>query len=252
MAYAVSDYLNEIEKLDDLNSLKILTSKILNDYGFDKFSYIGFNARREINHKTNESAFIRSSLVQSTFPKNWIEHYDKNSFLYIDPLISSAKSSLLPFRWHGEEKIDKVSRAQRRVFEEGKSFGIKRGVVIPIHAPGGDFATMALATDDSRKNMETLWQAKKHDLHLIGLYFHATVWENVLQRKIKPTPALTPRELQCLEWSARGKTLWEVSKILGISEATSKTHLRGAMRKLDTFNKTHAVSKAVVHGLISV
>ncbi|MCH7631456.1 MAG: helix-turn-helix transcriptional regulator, partial [Proteobacteria bacterium] len=88
--------------------------------------------------------------------------------------------------------------------------------------------------------------------HLSGLYFHATVWENVLQRKIKPTPALTPRELQCLEWSARGKTLWEVSKILGISEATSKTNLRGAMRKLDTFNKTHAVSKAVVHGLISV
>ena len=180
------------------------------------------------------------------------EHYEKNSFVYIDPLISSAKANLLPFRWHGEEQINRVGRAQRRVLEEGKAFGIKRGVVIPIHAPGGDFATLALATDDSMKNMEALWQAKKFDLHLIGLYFHAAIWENVLKRKIQPTPALTPRELQCLEWSARGKTLWEVSQILGISETTSKTHMQGAMKKLDTFNKTHAVSKAVVHGLISV
>lgn len=252
MAYPVEDYLNEIERLDDLSSLKDLTVKVLNNYGFDKFSYLGFNARRETNPKTNEHAFIRSTLVQSTFPKNWVEHYEKNSFLYIDPIISNAKSSLLPFRWHGEEQIQRASRLQRRFFEEGMAFGIKRGVVIPIHAPGGDFATLALATDDSKKSMESLWQAKKHELHLIGLYFHAAIWENVLERKIKPTPALTPRELQCLEWSARGKTLWEVSQILGISETTSKTHMRGAMRKLDTYNKTHAVSKAVVHGLISV
>ena len=35
---------------------------------------------------------------------------------------------------------------------------------------------------------------------------------------------LSPRELECLKWAAAGKTAWETSIILDISEGTVKFH----------------------------
>jgi LuxR family quorum-sensing transcriptional regulator LasR len=33
-------------------------------------------------------------------------------------------------------------------------------------------------------------------------------------------PKLTPRESECLKWTAQGKSTWEIAKIFGCSEAT--------------------------------
>jgi DNA-binding CsgD family transcriptional regulator len=61
---------------------------------------------------------------------------------------------------------------------------------------------------------------------------------------------LTPRELECLQWTMQGKTAWEVGKILGISEQTAARHLNNATRKLDCTSKHQAVLKALRLGLI--
>lgn len=64
--------------------------------------------------------------------------------------------------------------------------------------------------------------------------------------------ALTHRETECLTWTARGKTAWEISVILDISESTSTFHLRNAVLKFKASNRTHAVAKALHNGLISL
>lgn len=61
---------------------------------------------------------------------------------------------------------------------------------------------------------------------------------------------LTNREYDCLLWTARGKTAWEVGQILGISEETTLFHLKNACRKLGVFSKHHACVRAIVQGLI--
>jgi LuxR family quorum sensing-dependent transcriptional regulator len=43
---------------------------------------------------------------------------------------------------------------------------------------------------------------------------------------------------------ADGKTAWEVSRILSISEHTVLTHQRNVKQKLDAANNVHAVVKA--------
>lgn len=246
MEEPLTSYFNEILQTDDPEALKALTSEILENYGFNAFSYIGFNPPT-----TENVPYINSTFVQSTYPKAWLSQYIKNDYLYSDPIIAYAKTSLIPFRWDGEEMYFNVTPAQKRVLNEGKKFGIARGVVVPVHAPRGEFAIFAMASNKDARTIQLIWETKKTDLHLIGIYYHAAVWENILKQKIQPTPILSPRELQCLQWAARGKTLWETSQILGISEGTAKTHLKAVLKKMDTSNKTHAVSKALVHGLIS-
>lgn len=63
---------------------------------------------------------------------------------------------------------------------------------------------------------------------------------------------LTERERECLVWIAQGKTSWEASVILGISESTTTFHLRNAVLKLKASNRTHAVAKALQSGIINL
>lgn len=61
---------------------------------------------------------------------------------------------------------------------------------------------------------------------------------------------LTPREIDCLRWCSRGKTNWEISRILDLSERTVEHYLSRANRKLGTTNRTQAVARALKLGLI--
>ncbi|PHS19227.1 MAG: hypothetical protein COA86_06105 [Kangiella sp.] len=61
---------------------------------------------------------------------------------------------------------------------------------------------------------------------------------------------LTPRELQVIQWIANGKTAWEISKIIGISERTVYFHLNNCKRKLEASTKTQAAVNALRQGII--
>ncbi len=66
------------------------------------------------------------------------------------------------------------------------------------------------------------------------------------------TPQLSTREINCLEWTAKGKTSWEISIILGISESTVVYHIRNSIAKLHAANRTQAVAIAVKKSLIGI
>jgi LuxR family quorum-sensing transcriptional regulator LasR len=62
---------------------------------------------------------------------------------------------------------------------------------------------------------------------------------------------LTARELECLKWVAAGKSSWEVSRILGRSEATVNFHLANIMRKFDVGTRQQAIVKSIAAGLVT-
>jgi DNA-binding CsgD family transcriptional regulator len=62
--------------------------------------------------------------------------------------------------------------------------------------------------------------------------------------------SLTPREQEVLHWLVRGKTRKEISIILGLSEATVRTHLEHLYAKLGVHNKMEAANAASQQHLI--
>jgi LuxR family quorum-sensing system transcriptional regulator CciR len=62
--------------------------------------------------------------------------------------------------------------------------------------------------------------------------------------------SLSEREKVCLLWTARGKSSWEIGRILSISENTVAFHIKNAMRKLGSNSRTLAAVKAIQLGLI--
>ncbi|MDK9698147.1 MAG: helix-turn-helix domain-containing protein [Siculibacillus sp.] len=62
--------------------------------------------------------------------------------------------------------------------------------------------------------------------------------------------AISRRERECLQWTAAGKTTWEIAGILDISQNTVDGYIASAGRKLGAVNRTQAVAVALRRGLI--
>jgi LuxR family quorum sensing-dependent transcriptional regulator len=65
-----------------------------------------------------------------------------------------------------------------------------------------------------------------------------------------PPVRLTSRERDSLALVADGKTDWEISVILGVSEATARFHVDNARRKLGAVTRAQAVARLVNQRLI--
>ena len=64
--------------------------------------------------------------------------------------------------------------------------------------------------------------------------------------------SLTRRELEVLTWVARGKSAWEIAKILGIAKRTVDEHVQSATQKLGAVNRTQAVALALLRRIIEI
>jgi len=86
------------------------------------------------------------------------------------------------------------------------------------------------------------------------LNFLATgVFDKLTEIKVSTTNSknkLSEREIQCLNWTAHGKTSYEIGVILDISLNTVNHYLNNASKKLNCVNKTHAVVKCMQNGIL--
>ena len=76
---------------------------------------------------------------------------------------------------------------------------------------------------------------------------HATAELGIITRE---PPKVTPREQECMNWVAAGKTDAEIGIILGISAATAHFHIEHVKKKLGTRSRTEAVGLLVLAGMI--
>lgn len=81
--------------------------------------------------------------------------------------------------------------------------------------------------------------------HICAAYFRMS------EMKDSPGELLSARELNVLRWLKYGKTSWEISKILEISENTVNFHIKNIKRKLNASNRQHAVAIALANSIIS-
>lgn len=111
---------------------------------------------------------------------------------------------------------------------------------------------LSLASNDiHEKTKDRIIQVAPY-AQLVAKYIHETVQRIVAKEDAGLAPiALTVREKECLMWAAEGKTSWETSQILNISERTVVFHLGNAARKLNVANRPQAVARAISQRLIT-
>lgn len=70
------------------------------------------------------------------------------------------------------------------------------------------------------------------------------------QKNAAASISLSKRELECLSWSAAGKTAWETGVIMKLSEWTVVYHIEKAKRKFGLTRKQEVIAQAISLGLI--
>jgi DNA-binding CsgD family transcriptional regulator len=124
-----------------------------------------------------------------------------------------------------------------------------RMLSLPLRPIAGEHgllcATTALMNGEWASQKEMLLR----ELQVLGNYLHQHILR-IYGHDAGKDMLISARELDCLKWMAAGKTAWEASVILGISERTVRFHLNAAREKLDCMTTTQAVAKAVSQQLI--
>lgn len=159
---------------------------------------------------------------QVTYPEAWTAYYLKNHCERLDPVITQALRDLEPFEWGHNIKTMVVSDTQRELFQDPAEFGICCGFTVPIHDGRGPIAAITFAADE-RDTAAFSERVKEHGrvLQLMAMYFHAHARRKLVPERQVDGVSLSPREFQCLVWSAQGKSAWEIGCILGISHPTA-------------------------------
>lgn len=200
-------------------------------------------------HTFPGTIFQTEPLCLHNFPPKWSELYHDQALFTIDPVFMKCMRSVMPAIWHEEESL--ADDTGRKFFAMAREHGLAAGITVPVHARNGGFGSLGLVF--GKDDPETRHRIAAISTDVLILAFHAytnlrrvTGSEKVSQDTL---PHLTPREKEVLRWTASGKTVWEISTILTISERTAKQHLDNVFRKLEVHNKYHAVAEAVALGL---
>ncbi len=113
--------------------------------------------------------------------------------------------------------------------------------------PGSDFASFfSFAGGDAKNTIRC-----KGLLEYLSPILHRLVIANTHTASPNLVSALSPRETMVLNWMKLGKTNWEISKIIGVSERTVRFHVESIFMKLDVGSRTQAVAFAIEHGLLA-
>jgi DNA-binding CsgD family transcriptional regulator len=127
----------------------------------------------------------------------------------------------------------------------------QRGMTFPLQQRTGELAVVGIRTRIEPDKWTSQRELLVREVRILANYFHGhTLRMNGFNSD--QDLLVSARELDCLKWTAAGKTAWEASVILGITERTVRFHLNAAREKLKCATTTQAVAKAVAQQLIDL
>jgi DNA-binding CsgD family transcriptional regulator len=179
-----------------------------------------------------------SASVISNYPLAWTDHYLKQHYERLDPVIARAHVWEHPFEWGLDTDMGKMQPAQMQLLDEASQFGIRYGFTIPLRDGRGPLAAVTFASDTRHPEFLRVVSQNKLVLQFMSLCLHFQIQKALFDAPSRRMTALTPREFDCIRWAAEGKTAWETAKILHISENTVVWHLENAKRKLGVRTKS--------------
>ncbi|WP_265518236.1 LuxR family transcriptional regulator [Nitratireductor luteus] len=184
----------------------------------------------------------------SNYPSPWTTRYLNQRYEKIDPVITRARCDGCPFRWGPQFGCSDTSKAQRRLFDEASEFGICCGLTIPIADRRGGLAAMTFAADEDDHAFLRVADRYEQALQLMATCFHVELRRKRSGCRIVDGVRLTPREYQCLQWAARGKSARDIGAILDITQRTATFHLDNAKAKLGVRTRAQAIARFSAHG----
>lgn len=216
------------------------------DQFLDQMSALGFPYVALASH-VDPLAPPSGAVMMLRYPESWVAHFSAEQYQRFDPVFDYASRQFMPFRWTEGRFLARLSKDQMTVLAEGREAGIAGGATIPIRGPDALPASCSLIPDADGVDPDSFKLA-----HAMAVYAHERARRIQAMEICARTPALTPRERECLVLVAKGKTDWEISQILGVSESAVNGTIERAKKRFGVASRTQAIMRALHSGEISL
>lgn len=186
------------------------------------------------------------NIINLNYPVEWMKIYNKLKLYEKDPIIwrQAAESGVHlwteTYRLFGE-------KTSKDFIVGAADFGIKHGISGGITSAADE--TMSIMTFSGPKGC--FKQYHKAILNILLPHVNQALTRICMSATRERCFRLTAREGETLKWMKEGKTNWEISSILNISERTAKFHVQNIERKLNAVNRPHAVAIAYEMGFVN-
>jgi LuxR family quorum-sensing system transcriptional regulator CciR len=230
-----------IEDVASIDDLRQALADISAQLGFRYFA---------LSHHVDVKRVGDQAIRLHNYPARWADYYDSQALGVSDPVHRAAHVTSIGFLWSRIPKMIPLTPGDARVLAMGAEQGIGDGFTVPANVPGEAHGSCSFANDAGRPMpIDMLPYAQ-----LAGACAFEAARRLWLPRgRVEALGArpLTDRQRECAMWAGRGKTDWEIGKILGVSQETVKRHIKLAREKTGVGKRSLIVIRALFDGSLS-
>ena len=181
------------------------------------------------------------------WPADWQAFYESNGYVHHDLLPVEARRRVAGFWYYDAISQRELTEKQQELHDAATAYGWRDAFAVPIHGPGSMQGLVTLATREALA-------CTAADCAVLEAMARA-VWERCRSADGYGTfdPArsqLSPREIECLQWAASGKSDADIAVLVGIKPATAHFHIEQAKKRLGVKTRVEAVAVGMLHGVI--
>lgn len=219
--------------------------------GFDYCVYTPLLASGKSEKIFRDDGFARESdalIAQNILaccPEAWLQRYQEAGHAENDPVVQHVSRNMMPIFWSDAHR----AQPDNIVMNEARDHGLVDGVTVSIYGHNGQHALLSVSNSGAIEDAAARKNMIAGFVQLTSNYVYEAL-RRLDDSQTQAAPALSVREKDCLQWSAVGKTSWEIGQILKISERTVVFHLTNAAKKLNASNRRQAVVRALSLRLI--
>lgn len=233
-------FLREMCETSSETALADALADVSRDLGFTYFA---------LTHHVDIRRSPEPAIRLHNYPEDWVEYYDEHSLGVSDPVHRASHVTSVGFAWSEIPRMIAMTPKDHEILMRGGGRGIGDGFTVPANVPGESNGSCSFANPAGTA-------IREEDLpiaQLVGAFaFEAArrLWR-VRSPILLPLPRLTDRQRECILWVARGKSDWEISRILGIQHETVVRHLKQARERYGVGKRTMLAIQALFDGSIS-
>lgn len=205
---------------------------------------VGFNHYLLAEFPRGDRSGFASNCLACNWPQELIDFYEEVDLFYCSKLVLALRKTAMPvFCDRAPFESTVASRENPRLTALFRSHGLKNTFAFALHdmhlrqyifAFSGERAHVTRSD-----SMEQVFRAME--------FLESFARKNPVEQ---PNESLSSREIECLRWSAAGKSSEEIAIILDLSAHTVVGYLKSAMRKLDSVNRMQAIARALRYRLL--
>jgi LuxR family transcriptional regulator, quorum-sensing system regulator CviR len=225
---------------DSGNDFKALFPKIQRVIPFDFATAV-------LGHLDDCNGIVTAHHVNISFSEEWFHEYLSRGYLQKD---TNVRENFTSYKLQNWTNVTEKLRQPEEIISLCMDFDMRQGYTCgsrPLSpAKNGSMFCFSGPSMECNRRSEAI-------LKLVIPHLHIALTKT--QKNKEPEKSnilLSSREKEVLNWLKNGKSSWEMSVILNISQSTVNFHVYNIMQKLGAINRPQAVAVATHLGIINM